>query len=172
MGVDILPHAGTALSLVAILDLGLTILTHKQSYIRRTGYFLLLLSLYLSCTTLYGLHAYSRRPPRDVGVKELKDALSWIPTNSTLDQERELARLTGLIESTHSAFDPIPFSVGELKKDNSKSVTAIVLHWKRRKGLQLVLKQISRYPYVREIIVWNNQGGRDLIPTVNPFSKP
>ena len=169
MGADILPHAGSALSTVAILDLALSILTHKQSAIRRTGYVLLLLALYVSSTTLLALHTYSHTPPRDPTVVELKDSLSWTPTISTPAQELELGRLTRLIESTSSAFDPIPYSPAELKKDNSKPVTAVVLHWKRRKGLQLVLKQISRYPYIREIIIWNNQGGVDLLPSVSPF---
>ena len=172
MGVDILPQTGSALSLVALLDLTLGILTHQRPAIRRTGYALLLLSLYVSATTLLAVHTYSRTPPRDPTVVELKDALSWVPTISTPQQQVELARLTRLIESTSSAFDPIPYTPAELKKDNSKSVTAVVLHWKRRQGLQLVLKQISRYPYIREIIIWNNQGGVDLVPSVNPFSQP
>ena len=166
---DILPYAGSAVSLVALLDLLLLLLTHKQSTIRRSAYALLLLALYLSTTTLLAVHSYSHRPPRDVTATELKDAISWIPTSSTPAQEAELGRLRTLVESTHSAFDPLPFTPGELKQDPSRSVTAVVLHWKRRKGLQLVLKHISRYPYIREIIIWNNQGGADLLPTVSSF---
>ncbi|KAF9416663.1 hypothetical protein BGZ94_010161 [Podila epigama] len=34
--------------------------------------------------------------------------------------------------------------------------TAILLGWKRQEGLQMIVNYLARYPYIKEIIVWNN----------------
>jgi hypothetical protein len=35
-------------------------------------------------------------------------------------------------------------------------VTAIVLAWKRPRGLAILLRSLGAHPFIREIIVWNN----------------
>lgn len=62
----------------------------------------------------------------------------------------ETARLEALLASKTSAFEG---------RDDLVPVTAVLLSWKRHRGLDLVLRYIAKHPFVREIIVWNNNVG-------------
>ena len=42
------------------------------------------------------------------------------------------------------------------KEARLQPVTAVVLSWKRRRGLGIVLRHLASTPFIREIIVWNN----------------
>lgn len=92
------------------------------------------------------------------------NASLYKPSPPTAAQNVEYDRLKSLIESRSSSYNPALF---EAKKSaNSRigrhlegvKVTAVILHWKRKRGLDLIIQQMSRYPYIREIIVWNNRG--------------
>ncbi|KAF9585138.1 hypothetical protein BGW38_003766, partial [Lunasporangiospora selenospora] len=48
--------------------------------------------------------------------------------------------------------------------DHLLPTTAILLSWKRHVNLRLIIKYLSRYPYIKEIIIWNNNPEAKLSP--------
>ena len=65
-----------------------------------------------------------------------------------------------------SAFDPEPYAfhdatkaasaVNEAAVSGAVPATAILVHWRRRKTLDVQLAHLATHPFIREIIVWNN----------------
>lgn len=109
----------------------------------------------------------------------------------TPTQQANEQRLRLLIDSTRSAFDPALWSTFKLPPysplkptqrlyaDNEADapgegivitghvpVTAVLLSWKRKRGLDLVVEMIAKHPFVREIIIWNNDIQSHLSPSV------
>ena len=137
---------------------------------RRAAYTALVVVLYLFYSTIF--HHVAAGPALPAPSKlELQDAVeaTYVPVPPTPVQLSEYSRLVSLIESKHSAYPAAFFHDRALASDSSRvvGVTAVVLHWKRRKGLQLVLQHISKYPFIREIIIWNNRAGVDLVAEVD-----
>ncbi|KAF9405806.1 hypothetical protein BGZ76_006477 [Entomortierella beljakovae] len=74
------------------------------------------------------------------------------------EAERELL-VKQLVETRKSAYRFEDFTEeGLVLEENAHLLpaTAILLGWKRVDGLKLVVKYLARYPYIKEIIVWNN----------------
>ncbi|BGP24838.1 hypothetical protein JCM10295v2_003758 [Rhodotorula toruloides] len=163
---DILPLVPAPVSIV-VLDFLLRTLTHTNPTRRRSALLLAVLLLLLSARSLLSLHARLKPPvvPQPTPY-DLEDSLarSYVPSPPTAQQQANHARLSSLISSRKSAYSHARFSHTALRGDASPvvGVTAVVLHWKRRSGLELVLRHIARYPFIREIIVWNNRPGVDL----------
>ncbi|GAA5892102.1 hypothetical protein JCM5296_004060 [Sporobolomyces johnsonii] len=176
---DILPSIPRTLPL-AILDYLLLTLTHRSPFRRRIALVLLVVAIVLSFRALVDLRSFlnpPRVPPTPAWVTEDALAAAYQAVPPTREQEANYARLTSLIEQRRSAYPSSAFREKALRggaKDAKPgvAVTAVVLHWKRRKGLQLVLKHISRYPFIREVIVWNNRPGVDLTPDDFTLSSP
>ncbi|GAA5996752.1 uncharacterized protein JCM10292_003182 [Rhodotorula paludigena] len=166
MNQDILPHVPATLPVV-VLDHILGTLTHTSPTRRRGALVLVLVALFLGVQALSALRSTlnaPRIPP--VPQWELDDALAaaYVPTPPTAQQRANHLRLSSLIESRRSAYPAALFTEAALAAESSPvvGVTAVILHWKRRKGLDLVLRHITRYPFIREVIVWNNRPGVDL----------
>ncbi|GAA6047356.1 hypothetical protein NBRC10513_003940 [Rhodotorula toruloides] len=163
---DILPLVPATLPVV-VLDFLLRSLTHTNPTRRRSALVLFVLLLILSSRSLFSLHARLNPPivPQP-SLYDLEDSLArtYVPSPPTAQQQANHARLSSLISSRKSAYSHARFTHSALRGDGSPvvGVTAVVLHWKRRKGLELVLRHVARYPFIREIIVWNNRPGVDL----------
>ncbi|KAF9569230.1 hypothetical protein EC968_002638 [Mortierella alpina] len=85
------------------------------------------------------------------------------------EAERELM-VKQILESRRSAYNFEDFSEeGLVMQENSRLLpaTAILLGWKRLEGLKLVVNYLARYPYIKEIIIWNNNKENRL--TKNDF---
>lgn len=162
-----------------ILDSTLNTLTHRSLLIRRSFYFFILFLFYTLAALTFAIPSSIRSFPSTSSSSSLAtsvssddfSASSFVPTPPTPEQNQRYEKLLNVIESRSSAFSPSNFSARSLSLDSTKvvGVTAVVLNWKRKRGLQLVLKHISRYPFIREIIVWNNRGGDELVSEVCPF---
>ncbi|KAF8984814.1 hypothetical protein BGZ46_006927 [Entomortierella lignicola] len=77
---------------------------------------------------------------------------------SRSEAERELL-VKQLVETRKSAYNFDDFTEdGLILEENAHLLpaTAILLGWKRLDGLKLIVKYLARYPYIKEIIVWNN----------------
>ncbi|OZJ02415.1 hypothetical protein BZG36_04762 [Bifiguratus adelaidae] len=72
-------------------------------------------------------------------------------TNTTLDAA-----------SRGSIFSPEQFTPEALETNGLKPVTAVLLSWKRREGLRLVIHYLLKFPYIKEIIIWNNDPVQEL----------
>ena len=151
-----------------IIDTILSHLTHPSPTRRRVTLLLLFLSLPTFILILHSLSSASSpsltpSPPRE--TYEATSA-SYIPLPPTPKQLANHARLTSLIHSRRNSSIPSqPYTQHALKHNNHKSgtpVTAVLLNWKRLKGVQLNVEWLSTKPFVREIIVWNNFQGYDL----------
>ncbi|BGP08273.1 hypothetical protein JCM10049v2_004120 [Rhodotorula toruloides] len=163
---DILPLVPATLPVV-VLDCLLRSLTHTNPTRRRSALVLFVLLLILSSRSLFSLHARLNPPiVTQPSPYDLEDSLArtYVPSAPTAQQQAKDARLSSLISSRKSAYSHARFTHSALRGDGSPvvGVTAVVLHWKRRRGLELVLRHIARYPFIREIIVWNNRPGVDL----------
>ncbi|CAG8778292.1 13440_t:CDS:1, partial [Racocetra fulgida] len=66
------------------------------------------------------------------------------------------------LNSRTSFYKPENFTKDALKRNNLIPVTAIVLGWKRTESLKVVVNYISKYPYIKEILIWNNNNGTRL----------
>lgn len=169
---------------VYVIDIILNWLTHPKPFLRRVSFLLLLASVYLSLSTFLSLrHSLNLAPPLIPTKWDHQDALAaaYTPPPPTPQQLKNAHDLTELIDGLESGFGwrlfQAPGDEGEVEegvrlvggKDGGKGkgVTAVVLHWKRRKGLELVLRHLARYPFIREVIVWNNRPGVDLKPEVS-----
>ncbi|KAK4704768.1 hypothetical protein P7C70_g1437, partial [Phenoliferia sp. Uapishka_3] len=165
MDQDLLRLVPTSRALL-VLDTLLAALTSKSTFKRRGSYFMLVLSFYLA----YSIISPFSKPRHTLSPRSLLDredaaAASYSPRPPTPEQQLAHSHLTALSESRQSVYPPGIFHERELASDTSHvvGVTAVVLHWKRRQGLQLVLEHISKYPYIREIIIWNNMPGVNLV---------
>jgi hypothetical protein len=60
------------------------------------------------------------------------------------------------IDGRHSVYKKEQFTETALKKNRLIPVTAILLSWKRIESLQTIVNYISKYPFIKEILIWNN----------------
>ncbi|RUS18215.1 hypothetical protein BC937DRAFT_89031 [Endogone sp. FLAS-F59071] len=70
-------------------------------------------------------------------------------SNWRRDQNEEIA-------SRRSIYTADMFKTEALKTNGLKPVTAIMLSWKRPEGLKNVIQFLGRYPFIKEILIWNN----------------
>ncbi|KAF9934276.1 hypothetical protein FBU30_002694 [Linnemannia zychae] len=80
------------------------------------------------------------------------------------DLERELL-VKQILETRKSAYSFDDFTEEGLVLETNQHLmpaTAILLGWKRLEGLKLIVKYLARYPYIKEIIIWNNNQGTKL----------
>lgn len=162
---DILRSVRAPLSVNLVNGL-LAVLTHPSHFIRRGAFLLLIAITFYTFYICHSLRSYAQIPLAVVSRIDLENAAAaaYDAVPPTLLQESEYTRILGLIEGKSSAFTLGDFEDAALGSDSARvvGVTAVILHWKRRKGLELVVKHISRYPYIREIIIWNNRPGIEL----------
>lgn len=177
---DILRSVPTAYPLF-IVDSCLGALTDQRPFRRRLAFFFLVVLYTASFRTIWTAgHDYTPKAIRtavaSLDSELAADALAaaYVPLPPTTAQQESYARILELIESRSSAFPARLFTERALTAPNARvvGVTAVVLHWKRRKGLELVIKQITRYPFIREVIVWNNRPGVELRSSVSTASPP
>ncbi|KAG0368062.1 hypothetical protein BC939DRAFT_504567 [Gamsiella multidivaricata] len=72
--------------------------------------------------------------------------------------ERELI-VQQIMETRKSAYLFEDFTDEALQRAENEHLlpaTAILLGWKRIQGLKLIVSYLARYPYIKQIIVWNN----------------
>ncbi|GAA5822237.1 hypothetical protein JCM5353_001541 [Sporobolomyces roseus] len=163
---DVLPLIRPSLPLL-IIDTILSHLTHPSPTRRRSTLLVLFFSI---PTILFLLHLLSpTSPPLPTPHSREAFELSsshYTPLPPTAQQLANHARLTSLIYSRRNSSIPSrPYTQHALKHDNHKSgtpVTAVLLNWKRLKGVKLNVEWLSTKPFIREIIVWNNFQGYDL----------
>lgn len=163
---DILPLVPTTYPVV-VLDAILSALTHTNPIRRRFTLGLVLLAAYLALQVALVSRAALNAPrviQTPAWVHEDDLARRYVAEPPSDVQKANHARLVDLIESRSSAYSPALFSLRSIWSETSPvvGVSAVLLHWKRRKGLELVVSHISRYPFIREIIIWNNHPGVDL----------
>ncbi|CAB4386815.1 hypothetical protein RhiirA5_345531 [Rhizophagus irregularis] len=60
------------------------------------------------------------------------------------------------IDERFSVYKKEQFEEVALKKNRMIPVTAVLLNWKRMEALQTAVNYISKYPFIKEILVWNN----------------
>ncbi|KAF9169301.1 hypothetical protein BGX21_010613, partial [Mortierella sp. AD011] len=63
------------------------------------------------------------------------------------------------METRRSAYSFDDFTEKGLELPENKHLlpaTAVLLGWKRIQGLKLIVSYLVRYPYIKQIIVWNN----------------
>ncbi|GAA5878949.1 hypothetical protein JCM3774_000669 [Rhodotorula dairenensis] len=166
MSSDILPLVPAAYPAV-VLDAVLAALTQTNPIRRRVALLVLVLAGYLVLQIALVSRAALNAPrvvPAPAWVREDDLARRYVAEPPSVLQAANHARLVDLIESRSSAYSPALFSLRAIWSETSPvvGVTAVLLHWKRQKGLELVIRHISRYPFIREIIVWNNHPGIDL----------
>ncbi|KAF9141577.1 hypothetical protein BGX30_004540 [Mortierella sp. GBA39] len=80
------------------------------------------------------------------------------------DLERELL-VKQILEARKSAYSFDDFTEEGLVMETNQHLlpaTAILLGWKRLDGLKLIVNYLARYPYIKEIIIWNNNQGTKL----------
>ncbi|KAF8945294.1 hypothetical protein BGZ47_002926 [Haplosporangium gracile] len=74
------------------------------------------------------------------------------------DLEREIL-VRQILETRKSAYSFDDFTEEGLVMETNQHLlpaTAILLGWKRLDGLKLIVNYLARYPYIKEIIIWNN----------------
>ncbi|KAG9066880.1 hypothetical protein KI688_012792 [Linnemannia hyalina] len=80
------------------------------------------------------------------------------------DLERELL-VKQILETRKSAYSFDDFTEEGLVMETNQHLlpaTAILLGWKRLDGLKLIVNYLARYPYIKEIIIWNNNQATKL----------
>lgn len=162
-------------------DTILSIYTHPRPLVRRIAFVVLVGSQLLIVWLLFRTTSRSaqRAPSKSLFRRTKQTVVSNPDPNASLyravaptaEQNVEYTRLKTLIDSRQSSYDPAAFephgsSAHSNRRLEGVAVTAVILHWKRKRGLDLILHQLSRYPYIREIIVWNNRG-IDLVHAVS-----
>ncbi|KAF9349137.1 hypothetical protein BGX26_012532 [Mortierella sp. AD094] len=80
------------------------------------------------------------------------------PEETSDELERELI-VQQIMETRKSAYSFEDFTEEGLqlaRNEHLLPATAILLGWKRIQGLKLIVSYLVRYPYIKQIIVWNN----------------
>ncbi|OZJ06523.1 hypothetical protein BZG36_00458 [Bifiguratus adelaidae] len=81
------------------------------------------------------------------------------------------------IAERRSIYQPTQFAAGHADYNPAYiPVTAVILNWKRPEGVKRIVQYLSKYPFITEILVWNNNKEMRLSvkdfgldPTVNPI---
>ncbi|KAF9100044.1 hypothetical protein BGX29_006833 [Mortierella sp. GBA35] len=90
------------------------------------------------------------------------DSFSSIVNQSEHEAKNNLEReflVKHILETRKSAYSFDDFTEEGLVLETNQHLlpaTAILLGWKRMEGLKLIVNYLARYPYIKEIIIWNN----------------
>ncbi|KAL1917545.1 uncharacterized protein VTP21DRAFT_3938 [Calcarisporiella thermophila] len=132
---------------------------------RRSTFLYRILALLASCALLWMIFA---RPTTTV--------IELSPTAHTkLNQQKPLApplaggnrsknpdvptwkkEVLAKVNDRYSIFTREQFTPQALENNGLIPVTAVLLGWKRIESLQFVIKYLTKYPYIKEILIWNN----------------
>ncbi|KAI1288750.1 hypothetical protein EDD11_009696 [Mortierella claussenii] len=107
---------------------------------------------------LFSILALTRIPSRSSSAPSDNTALDQSEKESRSEAERELL-VQHILETRTSAYSFEDFTEQGLVLEENEHLlpaTAILLGWKRLEGLKLIVKYLARYPYIKEIIIWNN----------------
>ncbi|KAF9582978.1 mitochondrial Homoaconitase [Lunasporangiospora selenospora] len=76
-----------------------------------------------------------------------------------------------LLAATSAARSSSPSPASSAPKGSAPTkyipITAVVLSWKRREGTKAVVAHLKKYPFIQEILVWNNNP--DVVISVHDF---
>nr|CAG8494478.1 6977_t:CDS:2 [Entrophospora candida] len=132
--------------------------THGRLFTRRNNIVKFILVVLLICTTIliaimkpWAEHDDSPTVFTDESPPESKTDIKKTKKPLVLPSE-----LIAKIKNKTSHYKKEQFTEEALKKNGLIPVTAILLGWKRRESLQLVVSYLSKYPFVKEILIWNN----------------
>ncbi|KAF9428342.1 hypothetical protein BGZ94_002740 [Podila epigama] len=132
---------------------GGNIFTHRRISLRRIVVLLgLCIVSLLALNRIFAPSSYNRRIDTDVDesieVDEQKD--------EELEQKRHIQRILDNRRSSYSFDDFSEQGLSRPENAHLLPTTAVLLAWKRMDGLKLIVSYLARYPYIKEIIVWNN----------------
>jgi hypothetical protein len=91
-------------------------------------------------------------------LPDRKDSSSTTTTSSDQQLGRELV-IQQILDSQKSSYNFEDFTEQGLllpQNEHLLPATAILLGWKRIDTLKLLVSYLVRYPYIKEIIIWNN----------------
>jgi hypothetical protein len=108
-----------------------------------------LITMLLYATTKPVAHSNSMFSDQVISPDEIKNTpiskLDWSKDSLSID-----------ILNRRSIYTPQMFTPEQLKHNGLKPVTAVLLGWKRFESLKFVIQYLTRYPFIKEIIIWNN----------------
>ncbi|KAF8969783.1 hypothetical protein BGZ46_010599, partial [Entomortierella lignicola] len=91
--------------------------------------------------------------------KQQEDSFSLHQGPDSPDEvERQLV-VQHILATRKSSFSFEDFTEEGLEMPRNQHLlptTAILLGWKRTRGLQLIVQYLARYPFIKQIIIWNN----------------
>ncbi|CAG8673531.1 11745_t:CDS:2, partial [Racocetra persica] len=136
-------------------------LSYHRFFNRRSNLRFTLIIILLAVTIL--IITIKPRPYSDPrALPELSGSLDSDPLTTDTSQITWKIILNKKLNSRTSFYKPENFTKDALKRNNLIPVTAIVLGWKRTESLKVVVNYISKYPYIKEILIWNNNNGTRL----------
>ncbi|KAF0358155.1 hypothetical protein F8M41_014467 [Gigaspora margarita] len=130
-------------------------LFYNRLFIRRSNLRFILIVLLFSATIL--IIIIKPRPYSD--PRALPELTGSLDSDSSEIDSSHIAWKTDLIKkinSRSSFYKPEQFTKEALKRNKLIPVTAVLLGWKRTESLKLVVNYISKYPFIKEILIWNN----------------
>ncbi|KAF8924259.1 hypothetical protein EDD21DRAFT_374090 [Dissophora ornata] len=77
-------------------------------------------------------------------------------TSDEIERELIVQQIMETRKSAYSFEDFTDEGLQLLENEHLLPATAILLGWKRIQGLKLIVSYLVRYPYIKQIIVWNN----------------
>ncbi|CAG8439188.1 12774_t:CDS:2 [Funneliformis mosseae] len=86
----------------------------------------------------------------------LSDSANAEKQNTEPTQPMWQTDIKEVIDGRFSLFKKEQFTEVALNKNGMIPVTAVLLGWKRMESLQIVVNYISKYPFIKEILIWNN----------------
>ncbi|CAG8644887.1 16247_t:CDS:2 [Cetraspora pellucida] len=136
-------------------------ISYHRLFNRRSNHrFTLIILLIGAVILIIIIKPQSYSDPR--ALPELSGSLDSDFSTTDLSQLAWKINLNKKINSRTSFYKHEHFTKDALKRNNLIPVTAIVLGWKRTESLKVVVNYISKYPYIKEILIWNNNNGTKL----------
>ncbi|KAF9570997.1 hypothetical protein EC968_001138 [Mortierella alpina] len=77
-------------------------------------------------------------------------------TSDELERQLIVQQILDTRKSSYAFEDFTDEGLQQPENEHLLPATAILLGWKRIEGLKLIVKYLTRYPYIKQIIVWNN----------------
>ncbi|RHZ90140.1 hypothetical protein Glove_7g7 [Diversispora epigaea] len=130
---------------------GRRLLSRRNNFIRLTLAALLLLSSFYFTILKPWVESDDSRIISKIDSSTKNDA-----SDNNSAQKSWKINLNDTINSRVSVFNKEQFTDEAIKKNGLIPVTAVLIGWKRMESLQVVVNFISKYPYIKEILIWNN----------------
>lgn len=73
-----------------------------------------------------------------------------------MEQKQIVQQILDSRKSSYSFDDFTDEGLAKTENEHLLPTTAVLLGWKRIEGLKLIVNYLARYPYIKQIIVWNN----------------